>query len=33
MSRCERAGREHSQAGSTSWPVEISLTVDGMLHL
>jgi len=33
MSRCAGAGREHRQAGSPSWPVEISLTMDGMLSV
>jgi len=33
MSRCSGAGREHSQADGPSWPVEIFLTMDGMLSL
>jgi len=32
-SRCAGAGREHSQAASPSWPVEIFHTMDIMLSL
>jgi len=33
MSRCAGAGREHSQAASPSWPVEICHTINVMLSL
>jgi len=33
MSRYPRAGREHSQAASPSWPTEIFHTIDTMLSL
>jgi len=33
MSRCAGAGREHSQAGGPSWPVEILHTMGSMLRL
>jgi len=33
MSRGAGAGREHSQAASPSWPVEIFLAMDFMLSL
>ena len=33
MSRCAGAGREHSQAASPSWPMEILLTIDVILSL
>jgi len=33
MSRYTRAGREHSQTVSPSWPVEMFYTIDVMLHI
>jgi len=33
MSRCTKAGREHSQAASPSWPMEIFHTIDIRLSI
>jgi len=33
MSRCAGAGREHSQAASPSWPMEIFHTIDIVLSV
>jgi len=33
MSRCAGAGREHSQAASPSWPMEMFHTINFMLSL
>jgi len=33
MSRCAEAGREHSQADSSRWPMEIFHTINVMLRL